>query len=155
MDLLKGAGVKMKMTSKLPKLPKWSKPKTRSKTAKKTPHSLQNSIRTKQGGTPYRWKGHDWRELSDKWGLDDGKLDDEEIFDRTTEYIQHAIGKYYDGQKDAMKAIAKDVRGYLRALTKCAKHCMYCWPLWEGLAKIRNDETLLRYVTILLGCMWS
>jgi len=61
-----------------------------------------------------------------------------------------------NGNSRVMRKMANDIRCFAEKLSK-SKHS-YLSPLWAGLSKIRNDETLLKIVSIdhpLIASMWD
>lgn len=113
--------------------------------------SVRNPVFKKK---PFKWKGFDFIELAVKWKLK--KLKDTEPEDIKKWLWENGVVSAYDKNNDKkQKSIAKDIRGYLKALIKSSKKLDYQWPLWEGLANVKHDETLIKFTIDLIDHMWT
>lgn len=96
------------------------------------------------------FQGVDWRELSERWGIDfKNDLTDDECLNETASYIIQSV-PYKDKRQ---KKVARDIRSFLKKLIKWDN--TYKTPVWEGLLKVENDETLLTFTYHLLQDMWD
>ncbi|MBA4542875.1 hypothetical protein H1164_08170 [Thermoactinomyces daqus] len=99
-----------------------------------------------------KFKGWDFIELADHWGLDYEDVEDE--YELIREYIYSKMTFDYSAseqRKAEMKQIADDIREYLKSLSKYETHDK---PVWEGLLKVKDDFTFLRFCADLLHHMW-
>lgn len=90
------------------------------------------------------FKGIDWSELSERWGLN-LELEDHLLSELT---IKHML------QGEPCE-LAQDIRAFLEALCKQSENWDYCSPVWNGLLEVEHDETLIKFTTQLLECMWT
>jgi hypothetical protein len=100
----------------------------------------------KMSSEKFKFKGWDYTELSEKWGLKNAKASG------IKDYITDV---FHIRDEKQIKGVVKDVRDYLKALIKCSKKNDFKWPLWEGLLNITDDETLLQYTCNLVEGMWT
>ena len=117
------------------------------------------------------FKGYDWMELVKYWNLkvrkakvaeymEENDVPDFEAWDkcavdRARDYAHDAIVE--GGPR--LKEVAEDARAFLRALARCSDKLDYHAPVWRGILAIKNEpggnETLLKFVSIYLDCMWT
>lgn len=94
------------------------------------------------------FKGYDWTELTECFGLFDKELEDEMLLQKTRNYL---VSKHFsDGDY-----LAGEIRCFLRMLYQnCLKAQRYNTPIWKGLLDVKDDFTLIKYTIILLDVMW-
>lgn len=100
------------------------------------------------------FKGHDFLELADYWGIDTEKEDDEII----QEMIQKIEGAVVQLRflPNSSNEVANDLRSFVQALwTTTQEHDFPESPIWEGLLKIKDDDTFLQFCIPLLRNMWN
>ena len=95
---------------------------------------------------PYKFKGHDWSELGECWGIHDEN--DEILAIRLREYMGERLCGL---DKKDTKRVAGDIRRFLKALGRCSSSEK---PLYDGLANL-GDEHLIHWTMLLLGGLWS
>ena len=100
---------------------------------------------------PYHFDGYGWEELLECWGL-------EGVEAAGLSTIRAHIKSVLDQARNtrnigALASCAKDVRGFLQALR--SQEVGFRGPVWNGLLKIRDDYTLLQFVSELLPLMWT
>lgn len=100
-----------------------------------------------------KFKGYDWTELSEYFGLDiDGEKEQ-----TLKEFIEEIHGLLHNGKKS--KKIAerriKALRKYLKEVVDISFQYGYEAPVWSGLARIKDDHTFLRFYTALVYHMWT
>ncbi len=108
-------------------------------------------IKRKRG---YKFKGFDWTELAERWGLCHDTADEALIFERIREALMDAWCQGFTDNQCDLK-IVQDVRNFVNALAKDDRRNGYSYPLWAGLSKIKHDETFLKFVYELLPNMWT
>lgn len=99
-----------------------------------------------------KFKGWDVMELADHWGLSyEGSSDEYELI-RDFIYSKMTFDNSASEQrKNEMKRVANDLREYLKVLSKYETPSH---PVWEGLLKVENDFTFLRFCADLIHLMW-
>ncbi len=108
--------------------------------------------------TKKKFKGGDWTELSERWGIDTENLHDDLVQEETEKYMMAAIG-----DKKKRTKVVKDLREFLTKLVETSKQWGdYSQHVWQGLLNIPVDddkdageETLIKFTCELLGCMWN
>jgi hypothetical protein len=105
----------------------------------------------------YPFKGWDWTELSEKWGLylngdQIDILEGEEILFR--HYLNGLLFSLcaFGNVRRVSAAACSDIRNYLKALSK---NPGYEAPAWEGLSRVEDDFSLLRLFIDLFPLAWS
>lgn len=96
----------------------------------------------------YRFRGWDYEELAECWGIDLPEGDDQRI-----EAIRDFIVQRWAHEHPDYKRVVSDVRRFVRALRR--EEIGFHGPLWDGLLKIRDDFTFLQATTVLLPLMWT
>lgn len=100
----------------------------------------------------YQFKGWDWSELADCYGIDDGigfaTLEQEEAFrKRIIEYIAYSMGT------DEEDRVFGDLRRFIETLAN-ANGNGYYRPVWRALLELEKRDVLLQFVSALLPMMW-
>ena len=105
----------------------------------------------------YPFKGWDWTELAEKWGLflNGDPIDilagDEILFREYLNGLFFPLCAFGDVRR-VSAAACSDIRNYLKAL---AKNGCYEAPAWEGLSRVEDDFSLLRLFIDLFPLAWS
>lgn len=98
------------------------------------------------------FKGYDWVELARYFNIE--TMSDIIDPDKECKPLRDFLSSKIDFDrvdKDTLK-ICKE---FLKKLIKSANNHSYDGPLWEGLLKIKHDETFMQFFIILLPCMWT
>lgn len=90
------------------------------------------------------WKGYDWSELAQRFGLVEDLYDcqEEDLLAKIKDFIL----------KNAIEA-EPHLREHLALLIK--HNNTYQTPVWEGLLKIKNNHTFISMCIPLIGLMWD
>jgi len=108
------------------------------------------------------FKGWDFLELAEKWGLQYKYKPSPKHPSRPTNDDSKPIRRFLEslikqsqrlGDESLLSPYANDIRMYTRKLAQ--NDISYYRPLWRGLARIEDDFTLVRATILLLPCMWS
>lgn len=107
----------------------------------------------------YPFKGWDYMELAEAWGVympDDDSLYIEDPA-LPLKYFIVSVMRGYNGVNDTrpMKKLANDCRIYLKKLGDPETSHTYCGPMWLGMANIKDNWTLLNHVMVNIGYMWD
>ena len=111
-----------------------------------------------------RFKGWDFMELCKALGWKSPKKDDPDEEERAIEFVKKRISMAMDAMEDTARPksekysairLTKTCRSFVIALVKSSKKMHDEYPLWLGLSRIKHDWTFLRYVSELLGYMWT
>lgn len=94
-----------------------------------------------------KFSGIDWTELAEYWEI---PLDDDD--DVLLEKVRTKLNTSPYDKKEFQETV-KVMRAYLKAFIKADNG--YGKPLWRGLAKIRHNESFLKYCIELLPSMWT
>lgn len=92
------------------------------------------------------FKGWDWSELAARFGV---AIPDEDDPTPLADFLAEWHTKN-DSEKDR---IAATCREFLEALVSADPS--YNRPVWEGLVKVKDDDTLIAFMTKLIGWMWT
>ena len=102
------------------------------------------------------FKGHDYQELADWWGIEPGDdfLDDRIVIDEMREYIWDALNEE-ESELDA--DVKKDMMDFLAALYWSAQKLCYQAPIWKAIWEIgeKDDFTFVQMFDLLLPQMWT
>lgn len=103
---------------------------------------------------PKPFKGWDWIELSERWGIMAPKRASENwLLQKTQERIYSVSDILADIHKIKAAQEYKDCQAFLKALIKNDIGCSS--PLWKGLLEVDNSLEFMRYTAMLLPCMWT
>lgn len=91
------------------------------------------------------FRGWDWTELGARFGV---AIRDEDDPAPLAAWLEE-----HSRLPDDRKWVARACREFVEALA--AADPSYNKPVWEGLAKVEDDETFMGFVVHLLGWMWS
>lgn len=101
-------------------------------------------------------KGWDFEELADEWGLYlPDSLDDYSEPMTTAEWINLYLENFIQTVSDTRtrRKAAKDIRKYCQLMSD--DDCCFECPVWEGMAKVEDDFTLIRLFSPLIGYAWT
>ena len=101
-----------------------------------------------------KFKGFDYVELMDRWGLKQSN----DAFDRINgEKLQGFLRNTMDSQnKNKMSKIAKDIREFAIALSGEEEQLENsCCHFWLGLSNIEDNYNLIRITIPLIPYMWT
>ncbi len=113
----------------------------------------------------YRFKGWDWTELGECWGLADpdseslSEDDEKAVAERIRERIERAARRGISGDvAPEDRQTVEDVRRFVHAIAaagyQSGRVVLSDAPLWRGLSRC-GDEALLTYTHRLLEYMWT
>ena len=105
----------------------------------------------------YEFKGWDYTELGNAWGILNDEMDDQEAEATITNYIRKiridGMGSPEDSEENKkLKSLANDIREFLKALSNCKG---YETPVWKGMIKIKDDWALAGFTINNLTNMWT
>lgn len=117
------------------------------KAGQRTAQEKRNEMKKKTR----RFKGWDWSELGQHWGVY-GSKDEAASLAAMQNLMLDACAK----GGASLKEVAGDVRAFLKKLSRC--DC-YLAPAWVGMLNMKKDEggneTLLRFAVNNLEYMWN
>ena len=105
----------------------------------------------------YQFRGHDYVELAEYWELIDD-IEDSGTDNNSDELLKKRINAYmFDtlGDKKRMVKVTKILRKFISVLYKQSKKIDYQYPVWKGLLNVKDDETLIKFTSVLLKGMWT
>lgn len=94
----------------------------------------------------YKFKGYDYAELFEKWGV---KCED---YSNELEAYEEVLMNLPIG--DDRKVYIKDMRQFLEHLVVGAEKYTYKGPIIRGLVEIKDDDTFLQLFACLLPHLW-
>lgn len=103
----------------------------------------------RHGNADYIFKGFDWTEIAEYFGVDAGdEKSSEEIEKKFSDISKEIHGDCFDAHPD--------VRSLRVFVLMCYKaDDTYKKPLIHGLLKIKEDGTFLKFMTLLYKEMWN
>lgn len=102
----------------------------------------------------YEFKGFDWNELADCWGIE--AEDNVDLIETVKKYMSDSLiwneteGLYTFNNP----SIRMDIVNFLNKLADVEEHCGYNSPAFRGIASIETDETLVNWMIRNLDAMW-
>jgi len=107
------------------------------------------------------FKGVDWMELADHWNIprvteEGDERTDEEIAQDMVDYVyKHWEKSVHSNDLSHIREIEQDVRDFLQALLSNMREFHPSEVVfWEGLAKLENSYSFLKYASLLFRYMW-
>ncbi len=100
----------------------------------------------------YKFKGYDWTELSELWGIPTDICGDRGRLDATIEFMENCLANPYTA-----KVAGEQLRQFLIALGKSEVNAgnYENAQIWRALANIKSNEKLLLYARGVLEHMWT
>lgn len=116
----------------------------------------RNKKAVKRNLRPITFKGFDWTELGQIFGLD-VQSDDHMWAWAIKERIFKAAAAIRWSDKEVPYRVAKwqlkQVRRYLMKLSECDHH--YDGEVWKAIAVLKDDETMVKWVVTFIESAWS
>lgn len=100
--------------------------------------------------TESMFRGLDWTELSQHFGVIDGKYNgenDEEVLIKTKKFLESILASNRE------KEVANDIRKFLELLYQNTEGYKDSALMWKGILNMEHDSNLIKYTTKLLECM--
>jgi hypothetical protein len=107
----------------------------------------------------YQFKGYDWTELAECWGIRIENRPEEHVKAEIINYIKErmTIGALLREHDPELRRVANDVRAYVKAMNRRMQQKGYLKDgagIWRELEKV-EDVTLLQYFSALLDFAWT
>ena len=101
-----------------------------------------------------KFKGHDYTELADAWGIEHPEAfdDDRVLLDEIREYIWDAFD---DRTQELDLDVMRDMINFLEVLIVEAERICYKAPVFRSLLEIDDHFTFVQFFDLLLPEMWT
>lgn len=103
----------------------------------------------------FEFHGYDWTELARCWGLLTYKEPTQSCWHEDDDTVERLICEYIYNNINDQECI-NDVRRFMEAICWMGKRYDFEeYPVWQGIADIKNDQTFLHFVCINLRTLWT